>query len=65
MRMKKMKRLIMIKNKESHSYIYDYTRTAIGAFQGSLSSIKATDLGACVIKAVSYTHLTLPTKRIV
>ena len=40
----------MIKNKESHSYIYDYTRTAIGAFQGSLSSIKATDLGACVIK---------------
>ena len=22
----------MIKNKESHSYIYDYTRTAIGAF---------------------------------
>ena len=40
----------MIKNKESHSYIYDYTRTAIGAFQGSLSSIKSTDLGACVIK---------------
>ena len=28
----------MIKNKESHSYIYDYTRTAIGAFQGSASS---------------------------
>ena len=33
-----------------NSYIYDYTRTPIGAFQGSLSTINATDLGSTVIK---------------
>tara|TARA_Y100000766_G_scaffold60686_1_gene49954 strand:- start:1870 stop:3093 length:1224 start_codon:yes stop_codon:yes gene_type:complete len=49
--MKKMKRLITMKNNLSkNSYIYDYTRTPIGAFQGSLSSLKATELGSILIK---------------
>ena len=41
-------------------FICAYKRTPIGAFQGSLSKIDATELGAIVI-TVSYTHLTLPT----
>ena len=36
-------------------------RTAIGKMGGALSNTPAADLGAIVIKAVSYTHLTLPT----
>jgi acetyl-CoA C-acetyltransferase len=37
------------KMKNKNSYIYSYTRTAIGAFQGSLKSISATELGSKVI----------------
>ena len=37
-------------------------RTPIGKFQGGLAPVAATHLGATAIKAVSYTHLTLPTK---
>ena len=40
----------MKNNLSKNSYIYDYTRTPIGAFQGSLSSLKATDLGSILIK---------------
>ena len=56
------------------------TRTPVGAFNGALSSLTAAELGTVAIQAalersgipasdvdeaVSYTHLTLPTKRIV
>lgn len=34
------------------SFIYDYTRTAIGGFQGSLSKLQATELGSIVIKSL-------------
>ena len=37
-------------------------RTAIGKFGGTLANVPAAELGSIVIKAVSYTHLTLPTK---
>ena len=37
-------------------------RTAIGKFGGTLANVPAVELGSIVIKAVSYTHLTLPTK---
>lgn len=35
-----------------NSFIYDYTRTPIGAFQGSLRSFKATELGSIVINSI-------------
>ena len=38
--------------KNKNSYIYSYTRTAIGAFQGSLKSISATELGSKVIHSL-------------
>tara|TARA_B110000263_G_scaffold216969_1_gene202797 strand:+ start:1849 stop:3072 length:1224 start_codon:yes stop_codon:yes gene_type:complete len=51
--MQKMKRHKMQKNKiYNNSFIYDYTRTPIGAFQGSLSTIKATQLGSIVINSI-------------
>ena len=34
------------------SFIYDYTRTPIGGFQGSLSKLQATKLGSIVIKSL-------------
>jgi len=36
----------------SNTYICEYTRTPIGAFQGSLSNIPATKLGSIVIKSI-------------
>ena len=36
----------------SDTYICSYSRTPIGAFQGSLSKIPATKLGSYVIKSV-------------
>ena len=40
--MKKMERMKM----QSNTFICSYSRTAIGAFQGSLSNIPATELGS-------------------
>ena len=37
---------------ESNTFICSYSRTAIGAFQGTLSKIPATELGSIVIKSV-------------
>ena len=37
--------------------IYSYTRTPIGAFKGSLSSINATKLGSIVIEDVIFKYL--------
>ena len=45
----------------AEAYIIDATRTPTGKRRGSLQDIHGADLGAHVIKAVSYTHLTLPT----
>ena len=42
--------------------IVEAIRTPIGAYNGSLKELSADKLGSI---AVSYTHLTLPTKRIV
>ena len=36
----------------NNTVIYSYSRTAVGAFQGSLSNIPATELGSIVIKSV-------------
>ena len=41
-----------MQDKFNNSFIYDYTRTAIGGFQGSLSTLKATKLGSIVIKSL-------------
>ena len=41
-----------MQDKFNNSLIYDYTRTAIGGFQGSLSTLKATKLGSIVIKSL-------------
>ena len=41
-----------MREKFNNSFIYDYTRTAIGGFQGSLSTLKATKLGSIVIKSL-------------
>ncbi len=38
--------------KNNITYICGYTRTPIGAFQGSLSSFSATELGSIVIKSI-------------
>ena len=46
----------------SEVVIVGAARTAIGSFGGSLSSLSAAELGQIAIEAVSYTHLTLPTK---
>ena len=48
------------------TYIVDGVRTPIGKFKGTLAAVRTDDLAAMTIaKPVSYTHLTLPTKRIV
>ena len=56
----------------AEAYIVDAVRTAGGrARKGGLIDIHPADLGATILNAlvdrtaVSYTHLTLPTKRIV
>jgi len=40
------------KNKMSETYIYGYSRTPIGCFNGGLKSVSAPKLGASVIKSV-------------
>ena len=39
------------------TYVVSAKRSAIGSFLGSLTTVKPVDLGATVVKAVSYTHL--------
>ena len=40
-------------------YICSYSRTPIGAFQGSLSSLAATKLGSITIKSTQLCPLTI------
>ena len=45
------------------SYIIDGVRTPIGSYQGALSSVRADDLAALVIKALVAKHPEIPTDR--
>ena len=50
----------------SDAVIVSTARTGLGkSYRGALNNTHSVDIAGHVIKPVSYTHLTLPTKRIV
>ena len=56
-------KLIANNKKAYHDYFIEDTYEAGISLHGT--EVKSLRMGKCSVKAVSYTHLTLPTKRIV